>query len=541
MKTKTLPHKNPVSRQAVPWLLVCCLLFFTGQAFLYGKSSAVKPDLSKLDRYIENARKAWKVPGMSVAIVKDGKILFARGYGLKEFSKKAKVDEHTLFAIASNTKAFTAAAVAMLVDEGKVKWDDKVRKFLPYFQLYDQYVTQEITVRDLLCHRSGLGTFSGDLLWYETAYTTVEVIKRARYLEPKFPFRSGYGYSNIMFMAAGEVVHEASGIEYKQFIQDRILTPLGMTRTIIGTKDLKNADNVATPHHVPETGQPVTVPYTSSDSTTGAAGINSSAFDMAQWLMLLLDPEQNEEKQILSVKGLQEMSTPHNSFKVTGYFKKISPTTHFRAYGLGLSIYDYHGRKVLGHGGALDGMISRVVLVPEMKFGFVILTNSINSLSSPLVYKILDTFMGVSPKDWSAYYLDRRKERREKAKKREAEEKEKKQKEAKRPMPKFQVYMEDYAGRYGGPMYGDAEVALKDGKLVLNLLPAPVFISDLSPLHYDTFELKLRNVFSFIPKGKGTVQFLRDKKGKVVEMVVDIPNNDFWFTELEFKKKNGSH
>jgi CubicO group peptidase (beta-lactamase class C family) len=499
------------------------------------KSSNVKIDLTNLDHYIENARKVWRVPGMSVAVVKDGKILFAKGYGVKENARDGKVDEHTLFAIASNTKAFTSAALGMLVDRGQLNWDDKVTTFLPSFELYHQYVTQEITVRDLLCHRSGLGTFSGDLLWYETPYTTLEVIKRAKYLKPKFAFRSGYGYSNIMFMAAGEVVQAVSGIPYKEFISQHIFSPLGMNRTCIGTSDLEGKDNVATPHHVPKEGKPVTVAYTSSDSMAGAGAINSSAQDMAQWLMMLLDEGKKGNMQIISTNSLDELWTPHNSFKVSQDRKEISPTTNFSAYGLGWGIWDYHGHKVVGHGGGLDGMISRVTLVPGKRLGFVILTNSINRLCTPLTYKLLDTFLGTGSKDWSKYFLQRRDERETEAKKQEADAE---KKTASEPLTKVQLDLNEYTGRYGGPMYGDAEVELVSGDLVLNLLPTPVFISDLKHLDNDTFELTLRNTFSFIPKGKGTVRFLRNKKKKVVEMVVDIPNNDFWFTELEFRKRD---
>jgi CubicO group peptidase (beta-lactamase class C family) len=226
-----------------------------------------KINLSLLDRYFETARKEWKIPGMAVAIVKDGKVVLAKGYGVKEFSKQEKVDENTLFAIASNTKAFTAATLAILVDEGKINWDDKVRDYLPYFKLYDAYVTEEMTIRDLLCHRSGLKTFSGDLLWYESSYSTVEVIKRARFLKPGYSFRSGYGYSNIMFMAAGEVVPAVTGKPWKDFVKERIFEPLGMKTSNIGTTDLKKYNNVAAAHYVYLDGKTVTVPYSSSGST----------------------------------------------------------------------------------------------------------------------------------------------------------------------------------------------------------------------------------------------------------------------------------
>jgi CubicO group peptidase (beta-lactamase class C family) len=492
-----------------------------------------KIDLSQLDRYFETARKEWKIPGMAVAVVKDGKVVLAKGYGVKEFSKKEKVDEKTLFAIASNTKAFTAAALAILVDEGKINWDDKVRNYLPYVKLYDPYVTEEMTIRDLLCHRSSLKTFSGDLLWYETSYSTVEVIKRVRYLKPAFSFRSGYGYSNIMFMAAGEVVPAVTGKPWKDFIKERIFEPLGMKNSNIGTTDLKKYNNVAAAHYVYLDGKTITVPYTSSDNVQAAVGINSNVIEMAQWLKMLLNNGIFDDKRILNEKSIWQMWSSHTVNRVTQSAKKLFPTTHFRSYGLGWGLSDYHGYKVIGHGGGLDGMISRVALVPEIKLGLVILTNSINGLPTALGYKIIDTYLGVKPKDWSGIYLERYRESVKKELQRGIDITKKHEKGT-----NAEVKLEDYAGLYGGPMYGDAKVTLQKGKLVLELLPAPVFISDLAHLHYDTFVLKLRNTLSFVSHGTGTVQFIRDKQGNVVEMKLDIPNRDFWFDELEFKKKS---
>jgi CubicO group peptidase (beta-lactamase class C family) len=468
---------------------------------------------------------------MAVAIVKDGKMVLAKGYGVKKFSEKDEVDENTLFAIASNTKAFTAAALAILVDEGKIHWDDKVRDYLPYFKLHDPYVTEEMTIRDLLCHRSGLKTFSGDLLWYETSYSTVEVIKRARYLKPGFSFRSGFGYSNIMFMAAGEVV-AAAGKPWKNFVKEHIFKPLGMKTSNMGTNELKKYSNVAAAHYVYLDGKTVTIPYTTSDNCGGAGSINSNVIEMAQWLKMLLNKGVYDNQRLLSEDSIWEMWSSHTVNRVTQSSKKLFPKTHFRSYGLGWGLMDYHGYKIIGHGGGLDGMISRVALVPEKKLGLVILTNSINGLPPALTYKIIDTYLGLKSKDWSRIYLERYR------------------KSVKREMQrgrdiiknrvadsKFEVRLKDYTGLYGGPMYGDAKVRMKKGKLILELLPTPVFISDLSHLHYDTFVLKFRNTFSFVPHGTGTVQFIRDKQGKIAEMKLDIPNRDLWFDELKFKKK----
>lgn len=510
------------------------LLIFIVAGSLYPAESRAPVDLDSLEAYFEQGRLDWHVPGLAVAIVKDGQVVLARGYGIREINKTDPVDEKTLFAIASNTKAFTAAGLAMLVGEGKIGWNDKVRDYLPYFKLYAPYVTETMTIEDLLCHRSGLAAFSGDLLWYETSYSTVEVIKRARYLKPVFGFRDGYGYSNIMFMAAGEIVPAVTGQPWPIFIRERIFQPLGMARTQVGTTGLKQYDNVATPHHVAPDGRAVTVAYTASDQIAAAGGINSCVSDMARWLQMLLADGTVQEKQLLNREEIHSLWSMHNSLPVSASAGKLFPSTHFRGYGLGWFLSDYHGRKVIDHGGGLDGMISRVALVPEIRLGLVILSNSINNLPSALMYRIIDAYLGAEPRDWSRDFL----ERRRKGLEREAElwaEKEKKiaantVKRGCRPT------LADFAGLYRDPMYGTARVSLEKNRLVLDLLPAPVFISDLIYIRYDTFRLKLRNIFSFIPHGRGTVQFFRDKDGRVTEMKIDIPNHDFLFHELAFTK-----
>ncbi len=491
-----------------------------------------KVDLGALDAYLEQARQDWKIPGMAVAIVKDGEIVLAKGYGVKEFGKEEAVDDRTLFAIASNTKAFTAATIALLVEEGKLSWDDKVREHLPYFKLYDPYVTEEMTVRDLLCHRSGLRTFSGDLLWYETNYSTEEVIRRAQYLKPAYGFRSKFGYSNIMFMVAGEIVAKVSGKSWGDFLAERIFEPLGMKDSNIGTQALDGRDNVATPHSVLPDGRTVTVPYTNSIQIGSAGAINSNVHDMAQWLKMQLAMGEYDGKRILSDDNIWEMWSIHTVLNVSQRSKRMFPTRNFGGYGLGWQLFDHHGHKVVNHGGGLDGMVSYVAMAPDMKLGMVILTNSINGLPPVLMYKILDVYMGVEEKDWSRFYLERTKE----AEKRQAEAEKKVPVEKKKKRKTPAVNLEDYVGTYTCQMYGDAVVKMEKGKLVLDFAPAPVLTSDLEYWQYDTFDLKLRRIFSFIPEGKGNVQFIRDMKGNVTEMKVDIPNRDFWFQELEFKK-----
>ena len=509
-------------------LALVVLVAFSGLG-LVGREKEQAVDLEALDRYFEKARSDWKIPGMAVGIVKDGKVVLAKGYGVREFGKEGAVDDNTLFAIASNSKAFTAATVALLVEEGKLSWDDKVRTHLPYFKLYDPYVTEEMMVRDLLCHRSGLRTFSGDLLWYESNYSTEEVIRRARFLKPAYGFRTRFGYSNIMFMTAGEIVARVSGKSWGDFLAERIFEPLGMTRSNIGTKALEGMENVATPHSVRPNGDTVIVPYTTSIQIGAAGAINSSVRDMAQWLKMQLDMGEYEGKRLLSEDNIWEMWSMHTILNVSRRSKRFYPGKNFGGYGLGWQLSDHHGRKVVHHGGGLDGMISHVAMVPGMKLGMVILTNSINGLPSALMYKILDAYTGREDVDWSQKYLDR-------GKPKAAEVSKKGDVKRKKRRKKTKVNMAEFAGTYTCEMYGGAVVKVEKGKLVLDFAPTPVFTSDLTYWQHDTFNLKLRRVFSFIPEGKGKVQFLRDMKGKVSSMKVDIPNGDFWFWELDFKK-----
>ncbi|UCC72823.1 MAG: serine hydrolase [Gemmatimonadota bacterium] len=487
-------------------------------------------DLAALDAYFEEARQAFEVPGFAVAIVKDGEVAFARGYGVRELGKQERVDRHTLFAIASNTKAFTVAALAILVDEGKIGWDDRVVEYLPYFQLYDPWVTQEMRVRDLLCHRSGLGTFSGDLLWYGTSYSAAQVVERARYLEPAGVFRSEYGYSNLMFIAAGEIIPAVAGRSWSDFVEAEIFEPLGMEHSVTSTLDLAGKANVATPHRHKDR-EVIPLYWYNWDAMAAAGGIISSVVDMARWMELQLDHGTWEGDTIFSERVQRTMWTPHISYVVSRRNEEMYPTTHFRGYGLGWGLMDYQGRKVMSHGGGYDGMFSRVALVPEERLGVVILTNGMTSLQTALTYKILDAYLGGEDRDWTAEFVERAEQSR-----REAAERRAKFESGRVDGTTPSLALEAYAGTYGGPMYGDANVTVEDGHLVVSFVPNPDLVGDLTHFHYDTFVIEWRRDFAWFDGG--TVQFVMDPSGDVVEMRVDVPNEDLWFHELEFKKKD---
>lgn len=479
--------------------------------------------LRQLDAYYEQALADWEVPGMAVAIVKDGEIIFSKGYGTLNVNKGGSVDGNSLFAIASNSKAFTSAALAMLVDEGKLSWDDKVRDHLPWFELYDPYVSGNFTIRDLLTHRSGLKTFSGDLIWYGTYHNREEVVRKAKYLEPVFGFRGGYGYSNIMYIAAGLVIEEVSGMSWDEFIRLQILEPLHMDRTLSSTLDLEGMDNVSAPHNDVDDGI-IPIEWLNWDNVAPAGGLISSVNDVSQWLIFQMNKGITPDGDtLLSEARFDEMWSAVNPQGVSGWSARTWPSTHFKAYGLGWAMFDYHGRKVLGHGGGYDGFISNTSFVPEEGLGMVFLTNKNTSLYYPLKYKTLDVMLDAKEEtDWSADFLALINSREEND-------------EQEEPLPETEptLALDAYTGTYSCEMYGDAKVYFDGEQLMLHLMPTEIFVGHLNHLQYNTWEVEFKPVPA-LPKGK--VNFLIDEQGKVYEMQIDVPNPDFDFTELKFYK-----
>ena len=501
------------------------LLLFVFPVFVFAQT--LDERLKEIDAYAEKTRLEWNVPGIAVAIVKDDKVVFAKGYGVREMGKTEKVDENTLFAIASNSKAFTTASLAILVDEKKLNWDDKVMNYLPEFQLYNPYVTSELTIRDLVSHRSGLDTFSGDLLWYETNYNSDEILRRVRFLKPKSSFRSQFGYQNLMFIAAGRIVEKVSGKTWSQFVTERILTPLGMSRTTTSVKNLK--DNFSMPHN--ESGGALRVLHSGNvGGASAAAGLNSSAADVAKWLRLQLGRGKFEGKQIFSEQQSGVMWSAHTVLGMNPFPAKDAPTRLFSAVGLGWFLNDYRGRKVVSHGGGLDGMISQTAMMPEENLGLVVLTNSETGVNTILQNKIFDVFLDAPKRDWSAERLERAKQNKAKA-----EEEDTKLVASRTADTIPSLLIKNYAGNYTDQLYGDATIAVENGKLVLRFIQSPNFVADLEHWHYDTFQIKWRSSVAYnFPRG--FVTFTIDKMGKTDEMKIDQPNNDFWFYELAFRR-----
>lgn len=461
--------------------------------------------LQNFDDYVNRAIKDWEVPGVAIAVVKDDKIVFAKGYGVREIGKPDKVDERTIFAIGSSSKAFTSAAVAMLVDEGKLKWDDPATKYLPSFQLFDPVVTRELTVRDLLTHRVGLER--GDQLWYATQFDRSEILRRIRYLKPSSSMRSRFGYQNIMYLAAGQIVPQVAGKEWDDFVRERIFLPLGMTSSSTSISALKSSNDVAAPHSKFE-DKVTAIPYRLIDNIGPAGSINSNVVDMAQWVRLQLGDGTYQSKQLISPAAVKEMHTPQTIIRLEGPMKMLYPEAHFLSYGMGWFLSDYRGRKLVEHGGSIDGMRALVAMLPEEKMGVVILTNlSGTILSVPLSYRIFDAYLGSQPRDWSAEMLKTINTLQEQSKAAAAKIEAERVKDTKPSLA-----LEKYAGDYQNEMYGDVKIATENGKLILQR--GPYFTGDLEHWHYDTFRVTWRDRQA----GKGFVSFRLSSRGKVEMM-----------------------
>jgi CubicO group peptidase (beta-lactamase class C family) len=433
---------------------------------------------------------------------------------VRTLGESATVDEKTLFAIGSCSKAFTAASIAMLVDEGKVKWDDPVTKYLRGFELFDPYVTREITLRDLLSHRCGLDRH--DLVWYGSDLSREEVIGRLRYAKPASSFRSKYGYQNIMFLAAGQVVPAVTGKSWDDFVAERIFKPLGMKSSNTSVRSLPAGGDVATPHErIDDKVQ--TVPWRNIDNIGPAGSINSSADDMARWVRFQLGDGTFEKTRLLTSGALAEMHKPQTIIPLEGPAAKLFPHSHFRTYGLGWALYDYRGKKALDHGGNIDGMSAMVAMLPEEKLGLVVLTNrGSTQLPTALKYFVFDAYLHAAPTDWVKEISEFEKGARKIQKEAEAKDEKARAAGTKPTLPAAK-----YAGVYKDDLNGTITVTADGDKLKIAWGP---FKGELEHWQYDTFrarpvDKKLSKIFTTFHVGKD---------GKVEELKVSGTGGSDW-------------
>jgi CubicO group peptidase (beta-lactamase class C family) len=486
----------------VAFLLALALL---GQA---GAAQAQARPLQGFDAYVTRSMAAWKIPGLAIAVVRNDSVVLARGYGVKTLGRSDPVKPSTLFAIGSSSKAFTGLAVAMLVDQGKLEWDDRATQHLPGFQMYDPYVTRELTVRDLLTHRSGL--VAADLIVYQPRMTRDSILHRVRYVKPTWSFRSRYGYSNLMYLAAGQITARLDGRSWDEVIRDRIFTPLGMTHSNTSVTALEGLPDVATPHaEIDDTVR--TIPYFNLDQIAPAGSINSSVLDMARWVRFQLAGGKVAGKPLLSAAAFEETRTPQTIVPLEGFWKIAMQDAHLLNYGIGWYLHDYHGREIVQHGGNIDGMSALVALLPEERTGLVVLSNlDGNDLTYALMYRVFDAYLGRPPKDWSGIMLKAASEAREQARQEE------KTREAQRITGTSPALpLEKYAGTYTDTLLADATVRKEGPGLVFQY---GRLVADLEHWQYETFRATWRE-----PRlGKSYITFTIDAKGKVDQLKSDL-------------------
>lgn len=488
--------------------------------------------LADFDAYVENVRMQFDVPGIAVAIVKDGRIVLERGYGVRSRETNEPVEARTLFAIASNTKAFTAAALSMLADEGKLSLDDRVIEHLPWFQMSDAYVTREMRVRDLLAHRSGLGLGAGDLLfWPGTQYTTEDVARRLRHVPLSGAFRGQYAYDNILYGVAQLVIEKASGQSYDAFLRDRVFGPLGMTDTRFNSDFLREGDNVATGYAKADFTTLMPAPRVSWNNVSGAGGIYSSVHDMTKWMNAQLaggtyTDSAGKEQQLFSRKRQDAMWSVITPMPIgtpsVPALQAAKP--NFLGYGEGWQLSDFRGHKLVWHTGGWPGMVSRLTLVPEHKVGVIVLTNAeVGAAFNAVTLRALDAFLDAPKTDWTAAYAAAVAKAQS-----NADEDWRKHVRARDAKSKPSLPLARYAGTYRDPWYGDMVVSNEGGRLKLRMVPSRDLVGELSHWQHDSFIVRWNERWL---NADAFVNFALDHDGAITEARMEAisPLTDFSF------------
>lgn len=484
------------------------LLVLVSQLTFAQKPTSLDTKIKEFDAYILKAQKEWDVPGLAVAVVKDGKVILSKGYGLKELGTSNAVDSKTLFQCASTTKAMTATCMGILVDEGKIKWSDPVVKHLPEFQLYDPFVTREITIRDLFVHDTGLG--NADFLWGIMNIPADEVLRKMRDVKPSYSLRSSFIYQNIFYLAAGKVIEKVSGKPWNVFMNERVFQPLSMSRTFPTTKEA-SPDNRTKPHYKIE-GVSTVIEHTVADEIGPAGSVWSCADDMAKWMVVMIDSSKYSGGRLLSANTWKEMFKPQvlvppGEFYPTARLTKPNWTT----YGLGWFQHDYKGKKVNFHTGSLAGSIAIHAQLPDERLGIYVFGNLDHAeVRHALVYRAFDHFALGGNRDWStelkALYTGLWATGDKAEKDFEA-------KRATNTKPSFPL--EAYAGEYSDPLYGTVVLTVEDGHIVAvanNYLKA-----SFDHWHYDTF----RGWYDKKWYGKGNMTFAIGPDGKIASVDFD--------------------
>lgn len=498
------------------------------------------PSLNGLDEFVTGVMQEWHVPGLALGVIHDGKPVKLEGYGYRDVERKLPVTPQTLMAIGSNSKSFTAVLMGMLVDSGKLEWDEPVRNYLPDFQLYDEFATREMTPRDLVSHRSGLPRH--DLLWYGRSFDREDLYRRLKYLEPNASFRSRWQYQNLMFMTAGYLVEEIEGRSWDDLIDQRIFEPLGMTRSNTSVTALDPARDDAAVAYVwrecpqatatgagvadnggardPECGL-VKVPYRNIDAVGPAGSINSSVEEMVRYIQMHVDSGRYRGREILSTKNTMEMQTPQ---MLVGSQEIWPDELGMAAYGLGLSVTSYRNRKLVIHGGGIDGFISQMAWLPRERIGVMVLTNMSgnNPVPNIVTRNVMDRMLGLDQIDWVGRIKQQQAEAEERRKKREEE-----RAAERKPNTTPSHELAAYAGTYEHPAYGTLTVRQEGSSLTLSF---DEFTVALKHFHYDVFEVD--DPGNMVPLS-GRLTFGLNTKGDIERLEVPFESN---VSDIVFKR-----
>lgn len=489
----------------------------------------------KIDALVEDALVKFKVAGASVAIVKDGKIIHQKGYGVASVATKKPVNEYTNFQIASNSKAFTTAALAILEDEGKLKWTDKVKDHIPEFKMYNDYVTENFNIQDLLTHRSGLGLGVGDLMFFPDGsnFTIKDVVTSFQHFKPVSAFRTKFDYDNLLYIVAGEVIARTSGMSYEAYVQTRIIEPLQMNNTFVSNL-LKDKSNLATPHSS-ESGTIQTIDSYDIGMGSAAGGIFSNANDMSKWMIMRLNKGKygNDLKSTMfSLKNHNEMWRLHTVFE-----NNPNPryNSHFNGYGLGWGLTDINGKLKVSHTGGLPGMLSIVTMYPDMNLGIVILTNTENGgggLFTAVNNTIADSYLGLDDFGWADKMAERMKQN-----KNTGDEVTKKTWEKVASVKNIKVKKEDFIGLYEDKWFGKIEIFEKNNQLWFKSLRSPKLNGPMAFYNANTFAIKWEYQAM---NCDALAMFSLDETGKAqsIKMKGISPNIDFSFDfqDLDLKR-----
>ena len=491
----------------------------------------------QIDSLTELVLKTFNVPGIAVGVVKDGKLIHAKGYGVANLATGKKVDENTLFGVASNSKAMTAALLGQLVDEGKIKWDDKVTDYVPEFKMYDPYVTEAFTIRDLLTHRSGLGLGAGDLMMFPDGsdFTRKDIIHNLRYLKPVSAFRTKYDYDNNLYIVAGEVAERASGEKWEDLVEQKIMKPLGMTSSVASLNRLKDNNNAIRPH-APVDGKLQVLDIDWSESANAAGGIWSNVTDWSKWVIAQMNHGKYGEgmkQNIFSDEVHEETWSPQTIIKAS----TAAPyNTHFAAYGLGWFLSDVKGYKQVTHTGGLAGIVTQVVMFPELQLGILVFTYQQSGAAFNAISRtIQDSYLGISGYNWVKIMKERVDKGEAEAKKINDDIIASTKAQAAKSTTVFNI--EQYAGTYRDNWFGDIVISNKNGKAWCESKRSPKLNGEVFPYKGNTLIVRWTDRSM---DADAYLMFTTDMDGKpsglTMKAISPLTDFSFDFHDLDLKK-----